>query len=310
VKGATLRRLDITDPASTSASFTAEYFNSGYSNTSTFSTPITDVSDLEYWTLDRAVTTDQVKINLYWEDATSSKINDCSDLTIAHWNGSSWIEEAATATGSCSGSGSGIVTTTSAVSSYSPFTFGSKSSFLNPLPVKLLSFKGFLNENKVDLIWKTATEINNDYFTLQKSKDGITFEDVMIIKGAGNSAVVQTYTATDYEPYKGITYFRLKQTDYDEKFEYSTIIAVHVDIDDYNISVFPNPAVNIINITWPASEEVVQVRLTDSQNKTVYEASETGYNSVLDVSTMPEGIYVLAIQTGNKYQVKKIIVKK
>jgi len=78
----------------------------------------------------------------------------------------------------------------------------------------------------IELYWVTSNEINNDYFTIEKSNDGINFEIVEIILGAGNSDILLEYSFVDKNPINGISYYRLKQTDFDGKFEYSDIISV------------------------------------------------------------------------------------
>lgn len=97
-----------------------------------------------------------------------------------------------------------------------------------PLPVTLLFFKGINVENKYShLTWSTALEIDNDGFYIEKSVDAINFESIGLVKGKGNSTVLNSYNFDDYyvELYKTY-YYRLKQVDYDGKFEYSNIISV------------------------------------------------------------------------------------
>ena len=118
---------------------------------------------------------------------------------------------------------------------------GINSSFL---PITLLSFKAVKNNDVVDLIWKTATETNNDYFTIEKTNDGVNFETVVKVKGAGTSSKAIDYKSVDPKPYKGISYYRLKQTDFDGKYTYSQLEVV--DFSDVNraseFTVFPNPS--------------------------------------------------------------------
>jgi hypothetical protein len=117
------------------------------------------------------------------------------------------------------------------------FTFGAG----GLLPVEFLSFEAYLNENnQVDLIWTTATEINNDYFTIQRSENGFEFEDLGILKGAGNSTAILNYTFEDVKPMQGVNYYRIMQTDYDGNFDYSAIRSVAF-FEKAEIVVFPNP---------------------------------------------------------------------
>ncbi|MBI2967287.1 MAG: SprB repeat-containing protein [Bacteroidetes bacterium] len=136
--GTKWRRIAIGAP-SISSTYRAKYWNSGFSNY-TITPPLTDVSQIEYWILDRMIGTGNTTVAFNWEDASASGIDDCPDLTIAKWNGTSWVEQSATATGSCTGTGTGSVVTNSAVLSFSPFTFGSKSLAVNPLGMILGCF--------------------------------------------------------------------------------------------------------------------------------------------------------------------------
>ena len=94
------------------------------------------------------------------------------------------------------------------------------------LPIELLYFRGSEQRFENVLDWSTATEYNNELFTIEKSTDGIVWEAVAIVPGAGNSSNQRSYTASDYRVEKAINYYRLKQTDYDGRFEYSDIISI------------------------------------------------------------------------------------
>ncbi|PWH86432.1 T9SS type A sorting domain-containing protein [Brumimicrobium oceani] len=112
----------------------------------------------------------------------------------------------------------------------------------SPLPIKLISFSSELNidNSTVDLNWRTASETNNDYFTIEKSQDGFSWEILENIEGAGNSTASLSYSTTDRSPYNGVSYYRLKQTDYDGKYEYSPTISVNLQtINDFTMH--PNP---------------------------------------------------------------------
>jgi hypothetical protein len=123
------------------------------------------------------------------------------------------------------------------------FTLGSTDI---PLPIELLSFDAKLKDDIVELTWTTASEINNDYFTIEKTKDGKTFEQVATIKGAGTSNEVINYFAIDENPYQYISYYRLKQTDFDGKYKYSDLVSVNnphkYNYNNNGLIVYPNPS--------------------------------------------------------------------
>ncbi|MFT6502071.1 MAG: hypothetical protein ACJASQ_002196 [Crocinitomicaceae bacterium] len=111
-----------------------------------------------------------------------------------------------------------------------------------PLPIELLSFTAESKNAHVELNWFTANEINNDYFDVERSFDGINFTSIDKINGAGNSTQVLSYSAVDDTPLTGISYYRLKQTDYDGKTSYSDLEAVEFNNrNDYSLDIYPNP---------------------------------------------------------------------
>ncbi|MCW3071595.1 MAG: hypothetical protein JWO44_1485 [Bacteroidetes bacterium] len=118
------RRLAMTAPLNATAEFTVEYFDSGYSTAGPVIAPLTGVSTLEYWNVEQAVTSDPYHVELYWEDASMSSLS-CADLAMAHWDGTAWTVVPATAFGTCSGSGNGLLSADTLVAGNGPFTFGS-----------------------------------------------------------------------------------------------------------------------------------------------------------------------------------------
>ncbi len=113
-----------------------------------------------------------------------------------------------------------------------------------PLPITLLSFSAERKNKAVQLNWATATEINNNFFTIERSSNGRDFEEIGKSLGAGNSNTIKTYDFIDEHPKGGISYYRIKQTDFDGEFSYSPIAAVRYFEDDHNLIILPNPIVN------------------------------------------------------------------
>lgn len=103
------------------------------------------------------------------------------------------------------------------------------------LPIELASFEGFNNGHEVELYWTTASEINNDYFTVQRTLDGRTYEDIGIVSGAGTSYETNYYSFYDHNPYKATSYYRIKQTDFDGKFKYTDVIAIKAGTTDLEL---------------------------------------------------------------------------
>ena len=113
------------------------------------------------------------------------------------------------------------------------------------LPIELISFDANLKGNIVLLVWETLSEINNDYFTIEKSNDGLNFIEVTRLQGAGNSLERLAYSTTDNSPFTGVSYYRLKQTDFNGDYTYSEIKAINnQNIKTKNSVVFPNPVID------------------------------------------------------------------
>lgn len=117
-----------------------------------------------------------------------------------------------------------------------------------PLPIELLSFGVKPSGHNAEINWSTASETNNDYFTIEHSKDGALFEEVLRQKGAGNSFKILKYSAIDNNPYEGTSFYRLKQTDYDGRLTYSHTVALHYN-KPFKLHIYPNPFTSSITIT-------------------------------------------------------------
>jgi hypothetical protein len=154
------------------------------------------------------------------------------------------------ASGIIGGSGSILINTGPAINGGSAAVFGISaaspcSSFPCtlpvPLPIELIAFSASRNGYSVEMKWSTVTETNNDYFTIERSRDLMDWDEVAKIKGAGNSAQEQHYTCKDNNPVITDCYYRLRQTDFDGHYQWFDAIFV-AGIQDYRMRLFPNPA--------------------------------------------------------------------
>lgn len=170
------------------------------------------------------------------------------------------------------------------------------------LPVEFLHFSAAQANDGVELTWQTASENNNDFFTIEKSSDGITFISSGTISGAGFSNEITEYTVKDYYPFDGISYYRIKQTDFDGNFDYSQTIAV----DYYNdgiipVMLFPSPSSDdALHITFKYNTydtvflNVYNMAGNLVHNKILY--TNTGENStILNTSSFSKGKYIIQI---------------
>jgi hypothetical protein len=311
-------------PATTDA-FTAEYFDAGFGNYAV-NAPLNHVSTIEYWNLSK--NSGDVSLNkrlrLFSEDNTRSVITafNNADLTVAHWNGAKWDDIGYNPNSSNSGAAlpAGWISSNN-TANFSPFTFASRSA-VNPLPVELLSFTAKLNGSVVDLFWSTASEFNNDHFTVERSKDMTNFVPVATVQGAGNSTTVLNYKTTDKEPWMGVSYYRLKQTDFDGNFTYSAIVPITISEfaqpnsnEAEHVLVYPNPSTGEVNVNFTCKEKGVYLfSVYDMMGNKMYstektiEAGETLLT--IDLHELPSGVYFLNLETQGKRFSEKLIIQK
>lgn len=126
--------------------------------------------------------------------------------------------------------------TLTGMTSFSTFTINGSSAPNTALPVEFLFFTASLNnQNEVVLNWATASELNNDFFTVERSVDGLTWEVVEIVNGNGTTPLRNDYSANDPRPYSGLSYYRLKQTDFDGAFEFADIVSIFINGEDKSL---------------------------------------------------------------------------
>jgi Secretion system C-terminal sorting domain len=188
------------------------------------------------------------------------------------------------------------------------FYIGSINSVSTPLPITLISFKAFAENGEVELEWTTSSETDNAYFTIQRSRDGLGWDNIQKITGAGTSANDQSYTAFDQSPYDGVSYYRLMQTDLDGKQTNSFVVSVTLGNKPVNISVYPNPARDHIKIDFPSNGryEVDLLNIAgQSMNNHIVTTSD---NLILNLSGLKSGIYIVRIIHEGTTESKKISV--
>ncbi len=156
----------------------------------------------------------------------------------------------------------------------------------SPLPIELLYFKATPASGQVVLEWATATEINNEYFTIERSIDGVNWDVISFETGAGNSNYTLNYSFTDEFPAEGVSYYRLKQTDFDGKFEYFDPAAVELKNSEM--------ATEIVNVRVSSGRLYVTYRNESAGSKMVVadlrgrvlvhtETDRSGYNQEIEV---------------------------
>jgi hypothetical protein len=180
------------------------------------------------------------------------------------------------------------------------------------LPIKLLEFTAELANERVDLDWITESEVNNDYFTIEKSRDGFTFEVVDVISGAGNSSVTRKYELKDDKPFVGTSYYRLKQTDYDGKHSYSEVETIINELDFTDAQVNPNPVENFAQLSFNSKlEDNIEVQIFDVTGKMVLDnkfVANKGLNNFkLETGLLKSGMYFINVNNSKSKKQFKFI---
>jgi hypothetical protein len=183
------------------------------------------------------------------------------------------------------------------------------SSISSPLPVEFLDFSARCAGKDLKLNWKTASETNNDYFTIEKSSDGKAFEPFKTIKGAGNSSSYNNYEVTDQNPLKGVNYYRLSQTDYNGHSEiFNTISSGSCVSEDGELKLvvaLDDESGTTLMITAPSREDFV-IDVFDASGKRVLtqkNSVQEGFNNLdLFTKNLSSGIYIVKL-SGNIHNV-------
>ncbi len=279
------------------------------------------VSRVEHWKLKRVAGTATPQVRLSWDNARSSVVSISADLRVAHWRESAtlWTSEGILGIGGSDSKGS--MSSSVAVNDFAVFILGTVSR-RNILPVRFASFTATPRNNKVvDLKWETVEEKNNNFYVLERSIDGTTFVPfkTVLSKGLnGNSSSLLTYTDTDEKPYRGTSYYRLKQTDIDGTVTYSRIVAVTledgIDPAAEGFILYPNPndgtKVNL-KITG-ATFDKGYLAVIDMFGRVVYELPIDKQSNLLVLDIMPKlsaGKYVLRLVTETKAYNKSFVVE-
>ena len=163
------------------------------------------------------------------------------------------------------------------------------------LPIELMHFNATLNKNGiVDLSWTTLSELNNDFFTIERSADGSSWDEVVNVDGVGHNNRELVYLEKDFYPLYSTSYYRLKQTDFDGTYTYSKLVKIKNNKVN-GLSIYPNPTTATISILG-TEEELSVLTIYNMQGKQVsgkVVTVEKGKNKIiLDIESLPNGVYL------------------
>ena len=178
-----------------------------------------------------------------------------------------------------------------------------------PLPIELLTFNAQTIDREIKLEWITASEINNDFFTLERSLDGRVFHEIATIPGKGTSSEINNYNYFDQNPITGLNYYRLKQTDYDGTFSYSEVEYAEIK-NKKTIWVYPSQVTNIVTIEKSRNiEEALSLNLHDMGGKILYSntISDGEFKTEISLSDLTPGVYFISIFNNEFFENFKIV---
>ncbi|MEO6903760.1 MAG: T9SS type A sorting domain-containing protein [Bacteroidia bacterium] len=180
---------------------------------------------------------------------------------------------------------------------------------LSVLPIQLLFFDVTCKNNDRLFNWSTASETNNDYFTIESSKDANVWKKVSSITGAGNSPTRRDYSYLDLNSVIEAFYYRLKQTDFDGKFKYSNFIYNDCnEVLNVSFTIFPNPSNGKIKLSYNGAPNTIsKVNIYNSIGEMIYSSDD--FQPLIDLSNNPSGVYVIHLSSGTQSLTKKIILE-
>jgi len=229
--------------------------------------------------------------------------------------GGNWSKNGTHAAGT--GSNENPVANRTSGSSLGQFGIGGGNG-MNPLPIELVFFNAKPSGTSVICTWQTATESNNDYFTVERSLDGTYFSTVGTVDGAGNSTTSLNYSFEDKEVSPTLLYYRLRQTDLDGRYTFSKIQSVTFKQSGFSDllsigSVSPNPFKEKFSLTYsvPSNAPVV-ISVMNSSGQKVFEQRRDSVKGInrFDFEEglkLPQGIYFVKLSMNNQMQIKKIV---
>ncbi len=297
------RPISISAPVSTTDNFTALYNYADpsptYTNTSKDAS-IHHISSCEHWILNRTGGSSIVNVTLSW-NINSCGITSLTDLLVARWDAGQvkWKDHGNGAT--TGNTTSGTIISGSLVTVFSPFTLGSKS-FLNPLPVELIDFSATCVKEGTQLNWSTASEKNNDHYSIERSENGLNWQEVAQVKPQETSSAIKKYNYTDHFYSSESDYYRLIQVDKDGKKEVFKTVTSQCKPNTSDFMFFPNPAQNELTFVFTAlfDQSTVTLSFVDNLGRLCQSEKITvkkGTNVVQIPLHLEPGVYVVNLRS-------------
>ncbi len=330
--GSRWRSGSVSVASGTAATWDMQYFTANADTNEASVTNMTPISPVvriatgEYWKVsdgNAGSTGRTATVGLSWgieSDVNTSSI-ERQDLRVMQWVATptnQWTNRGGTNFSSGNTQSRGTFNASSTISfSEQIVTLGSIDA-ANPLPVELTEFNGVNQDGYNKLYWITASEVNNDFFELERSSDGESFASIGTVQGKGTVSNESRYTFMDNEPYFGNNYYRLKQVDFNGSFEYSKVLLVKNETvrKAFAISAYPNPTsagANKFTIRAIKDNEfVATVLIRDMAGRVISSyllGNEMDTTQEVELKGMPSGIYLIEMNQGQKRVVDRLVIE-
>jgi hypothetical protein len=305
--------ISISAPSSVSSVFSAQYgaADHGLGTNKALESLLVTISTCEHWKLENIVGTDAVVVSIGWNDYSfcgdPGYISEPNDLRVAVWDGDGWENwgnEGVYLSGNAGSIESDVI------SVFGIITFGSVLA-TNPLPIELAYFEAEQVGDRIQIRWRTMTELNNESFLVERSLIGqSTFETIASIPGAGISTNILDYTAFDSPMASGYYYYRLRQIDFDGSQTISNAVLVKFSSRISGIErPYPNPVKDTLwfdRLMSIDGNDSTQLMIIDANGSTVYCGILT---EMVSMSHLPSGTYIVRINSIDNQLVFKVVKK-
>lgn len=176
---------------------------------------------------------------------------------------------------------------------------------INWLPVELLRFGAAAEGMNVLVEWTTASELNNAGFHVERSADGLRFEVIAEVDGAGTVHTVTEYQAIDKVPLTGLSYYRLRQTDLDGTVTWSDVVPVQMSA--MHATAFPNPVRSVLTIKGGNSDGTGQVEVFDGLGRSVLQRPLPAGDMEVDMAGLPAGLYRVRVSSAQGTETLSVV---
>lgn len=269
---------------------------------------LSSVSTRRYWQFVRGGASNFTNATMKLYYGLDDGVTDAPKLRVAQGVTSAWVDNGGTGSAAYNGN----ITSTSFATFAGIFSLANSTGGTNALPVELISFNASRTSEGNLLNWTTASEINNDYFSVERSLEGESFQEIKKVKGNGNSTSEINYSFTDQFSYNEVVYYRLKQFDFDGQFQYSEIKTVQPVKKNFLIYPSISTGENIA-IQSDVAVATIQVQIVNSFGQIVssQQLLFEGNKTILhETENLKAGIYYAHISNNDENNVYTFIIMK